>query len=353
MREEDDELGDEVKWSLLQCNEPDDSLDRPGRPWQTAHEMADSLIGYIGEEVTESGEVEPEETILPLETPRPSVNMVRFTEAPASPDDPGSNDLDEPDSPEGTFRPIRRAPIVIPVEPVVPVNWGGYGQEHRGTETSDDQGDLEVDSREGLVEAPEEGQEVLLSPIQSYWTRLQARRGGVVERARGRVAHIRPMPRVGSRMLAFHHRPDPRVFRLTTTAPVVRSQEVISRVTSPMGSIAEETLAERVHMARNRATQVPRVRQRSSAVQVQITAPQRTVATQTLIVMMETMSISSTSVTSDIGNEVILRTSPTVQTVTEIPDNSDISSDGVVDGGATQGEASASEDTPVQDEHGC
>jgi hypothetical protein len=353
VREEDDELGNEVTWGMLHCDEPGNSLDRPERPDPTAYEMGVPLVGHREGENTRSGEVGPEEMVLPVGVLPQSINMLRFDDAPASPDNTGSSDFGGLDSPEGMFRPIRDVPILIPLEPVAPVSEEGSCQKHRGTGNDENQDEPEVDSREGLAVAPEEGREVLPSPIQSYWTRLQARRDGVVERARGRVAHIRPMPRVGGRRFACYHRPDPRVFRLTTTAPVVRSLDVISRVTSPMGSIAEETLAERVHMARDHSTQVPRIRQRNSGVQVRITAPQRTVSTQTLIEMMGMMSVDPTSVTSDSGDDVTLRASPAVQAVMEIPTYSDVSSDGVVDGGATQGEVSASEGTPLQDEHEC
>jgi hypothetical protein len=340
-----EEVGDlGVEWNLLQCGEGSEDLDRPGRPWPSSHEVADSLLVSL----LESDETRPIATVLP--SVRSSGNpddMVRFTSAPASPDDEDEIDVVAIDGPEGTFRPLRREPVTVPWEPE---SQGACGGCDRGTATGDEDGDAMVDSRDSLLEVPEEGVELRPSPIQNYWTRIQARRGGAVERARGRVAHIRPMPRVGGRLRAYYHRPDPRRFNITTTAPVVRSQEIISRVTSPLGSIAEETLAETARMARHQATQVPRIRQRDAILQVHITAPQRTMATQTLMTMMGGMRLDEPVLTSAAGDEVTLHVSPEASTGEREVNYSDISSDGAIEADSNQGETSTSAGTPVQDE---
>jgi hypothetical protein len=340
-----DELG--IEWNLLHCNEGSESLDRPGRPWPSAHEVADSLLANA----TASGETRPIATVLPMtDRSEPHDDVIRFMSNPASPDEADETEVIPQGSPDGTFRPLRSEPVTIPLEPVAQGACGGLGFEHRSTDTSEESDEAAIDTREGLPEAPEEGTEMRPSPIQAHWTRIQARRSGVVERTRGRVAHIRPMPRAGGRATAYLHRPDPRRFRFETTAPVVRSQEILSRVTSPLGSIAEETLAEIIHMARHQATQVPRIRQRDAALQVLITTPQRTMATQTMLTMMGAMTLGGPLLTSSVTDEVTLRVTPEASASGGTIPYSDVSSDCAIEAESTPEDTSESAGTPVQDE---
>jgi hypothetical protein len=107
---------------------------------------------------------------------------------------------------------------------------------------------------------------------------------------------------------------------------------------------------ETARMARHQATQVPRIRQRDATLQVLITAPQRTMATQTLLTMMGEMHLDEPVMTSAAGDEVTLHVGHEASASERETNYSDVSSDGAVEVDSTQGEASASEGTPVQDE---
>jgi hypothetical protein len=147
-------------------------------------------------------------------------------------------------------------------------------------------------------------QEMGPSAIQDYWTRVQRRRDGQKERNPNRVAVVRPMPRRNDQVSVIRRRADPRVFRLETRAPVVTTQTIISRVTSPNGSVAQENMNERVAMARNQATQVPHVDLRSVATQ---SAPRGvTIATQTETDILSGMETAYVHPSSAVGADVTI-----------------------------------------------
>ena len=309
-------------WKLLRCNETNESLNETERSWPNAQDLAQTLVGYIGAEVTgdeETGVVHRGTGVNDAE--EGSGRVVRFLEPPAS---PCGADL------ETVVWPGMRDQVVIPLENIEDNE--GYDAEvsdlleppvllraissdvnNLGYPCHEDEASVnEVweDFRAGTADenycekSPSSLREMGPSAIQDYWSRVQRRRDGQKERNPDRVAVVRPMPRRTGQVSVIRRRADPRVFRLETRAPVVTTQTVISRVTSPNGSIAQENMNERVAMARNRATQVPRVYLRSVA--TQNTPRGVTIATQTETDILSGMEAAYVHPSSAVGADVTI-----------------------------------------------
>jgi hypothetical protein len=91
--------------------------------------------------------------------------------------------------------------------------------------------------------------------IQRYWTRSQARRIKKGKQVPARVAMIRPAQMRQGRQVVIRRRYDPRSFIIRVNAPVIQTNSVISRVTLPDGTMAEENLNGCIFMARTVHTQ--------------------------------------------------------------------------------------------------
>ena len=96
------------------------------------------------------------------------------------------------------------------------------------------------------------------SQAQKYWSKLQRGQDGREPGCEARpkkIAVVRPQRRRGRYALERQRRRYPRVFRIITQAPVIRSQSIISRVITPDGHVAIESMEERFDMARTTSTQ--------------------------------------------------------------------------------------------------
>jgi hypothetical protein len=187
------------------------------------------------------------------------------------------------------------------------------------------------------------------SAAQRYWSNLQSRPSGEKGFQPQRIAMVRPRPR---RRTPAHRRiSDQRFFRIITPAPVVRSQHIISRVTSPNGHVAEETMNERFDMARDYATQTVFPMQANFV---------RTVSTQTLIPLFADVQTGMEN--GDLPRQVIVirvggmvRHGPAVgglpmSSAVSVPASSTVTSGSDVTGGQESGQDDGSNGTPLQDE---
>jgi hypothetical protein len=341
---EDEDLVREIDWDLMRCDETSVEEARPG-VWPSAEEIADELLGLDRNEPNVRGNpvvnvVAP----MPHESSVVELGRIRFLEAPASPTEEEQEGLDNGERPMGAFRPIQAVRGTGRYDVVRP-----DVRDDREPATRDVGTDMESVGVVGdLEESPEEGREVYPSPIQRHWTRTQARRSRRVDRRSDRVAHMRPAPRRDEGPYAIFHRRDPRVFRVRTTGPVIHTTDIISRVTSPCGSVMEERLGDHVHMARDKATQVPRKKKRSMAIQVHMRTESQAVSTQTVARLIEAMTLDTAP---EVENEVIIRLLPAEgQDQVGVLPYSDVSSEGTTGDGAVADESCSSSGTPVQDE---
>lgn len=94
------------------------------------------------------------------------------------------------------------------------------------------------------------------SPIQNYWSRVQAKAKPAADGRPSRIALIQPKRKAWGPMTAHQRRRHAqRVIRIVTQAPVVSSQSILSRTILPDGSMNIETLDTHISMACTRSTQ--------------------------------------------------------------------------------------------------
>jgi hypothetical protein len=159
-----DELATDGQWDSIRCLETRDSLERPGRPWPTAHELADALFGDATEE-TVPDELEVNTPVRAMvESPVRTEACMYFTEPPASPEAGSEEVVVESEESTSLFRPIFAAPVTIPLEPIEDEENIGAESDVQDIGTGGDD-EMNAESLQGSVSGEPAGREVPPSNI--------------------------------------------------------------------------------------------------------------------------------------------------------------------------------------------